>query len=428
VRYYDIKITNPKTGAVVKPKSLAGTPGDTTFTSYVNGKTIGGALNVEIQISTYGYATPRQGSWIRIWGIAIDELSDASNLNGMNIVVKAGMQKGLPLAKPQQNGVIMQGKIFQAFGNWEGTNQTLDIIVMPDVGDSASPKNFSFNWKAKTKLTDAIKITLQSAMPEYETKIAISDSLVLNNNEYAVFAKLDDFSRFIKNITTQKKFQGIKPLSGGTYYGVDIVIKEKTIVVSDGTSKSTGSTYDSPTQINFEDMIGQPTWLSPITLSFKCVMRADIKVGDYVKLPSQLSSPFALTTAGAARDNVPARNKSAFKGKFVIKELYHFGNFRQPTADAWTTAFEAAFNSEPPPGGQEQPVPAESQTSPGSGNASVLEQAFNAPTGTIISNTAYGPPGPAQVTGGDLISQAFVAPTGTTVTDPKIVSAFNAPG
>jgi hypothetical protein len=36
-----------------------------------------------------------------------------------------------------------------------------------------------------------------------------------------------------------------------------------------------------------------------------------------------------------------AGNKSIFQGTFIVKELHHFANFRQPDADAWATAMIA---------------------------------------------------------------------------------------
>ena len=143
-RYYAITITNPKTGEVVRPRTLAKLNLPETYTSYVNGKTLPGALNVELNIPLYNYATPRQGAWIRVWGVSNAELAQANDLNDMEIVIKGGMQKGLPLAKPAQNGVLAQGKIFQAYGNLIGVDRTLDMIIMPSVGTQTKPLNFSF--------------------------------------------------------------------------------------------------------------------------------------------------------------------------------------------------------------------------------------------------------------------------------------------
>jgi len=408
MRYYSITITNPKTGEVIRPAAFSSLKLPDSYTSYVNGKTLGAALNVEIQASIAQYAIPKGGTVVRIWGISLQEISQANNLNGMNIVVKAGMQKGLPLANPSQNGIIIRGTIFQAFGNWEGTNMTLDLIIIPNTGSKNLPKNFTFKWKAKTPLADAIKTTLQAALPDMKTKIAISPNLVLNNDENAVFSSLVEFSKFIARISSLKQFQGIKPKSGGTYQGVAIVSKDNTIVVSDGTADvNSGSSYDKPTQVLFQDLIGQPTWLSPTLLNFRCVMRADISVGDFVKLPSKLGPGSVGTSSGIS--NTPATDKAAFSGVFGIREVYHFGNFRQPDAASWCTSFEAFFIKTPAPA-----------TLTPAGQSSLVAQAFDAPADSTATITDQ------------KVQDAFNAPDtsaqGVTASNnQKIQDAFNAP-
>jgi hypothetical protein len=70
-------------------------------------------------------------------------------------------------------------------------------------------------------------------------------------------------------------------------------------------------------------------------------MRGDISIGDYIKLPATLASPFVLTSHGAAFSNAPARDRSVFQGVFLVQEVHHFGSFRQPSADAWNTTISA---------------------------------------------------------------------------------------
>ncbi len=115
MRSYDILITQPSTGALVQ-----------RFTSRdASGRAIPGALNIEWDIPVAPFATPMGAAWVRVWGVSLAQISQSSDLNGMNIQVFGGMQKGLPLANPMQYGLLVQGQIFQAFGNWIDTNQTL---------------------------------------------------------------------------------------------------------------------------------------------------------------------------------------------------------------------------------------------------------------------------------------------------------------
>src|ERR1700752_2385438 len=119
MRFYDIKITDPKSGKLIQQ-----------FTSLNTlGQTIPGALNVELDIPVFRMAEPAGAAYVRVWGISIKDIGQAFDLNGKNIEVSAGMAKGLPLANPKQSGLILQGTIQQAFGNWQGFDQTLDFVV-----------------------------------------------------------------------------------------------------------------------------------------------------------------------------------------------------------------------------------------------------------------------------------------------------------
>src|SRR5579875_2215617 len=145
MRYYSIIISDPATGQVLVPdpvtrKFTRVEPGPlaATYTSLAGnpalGVTLPGALNIELDVPVSPMSTPLAGSYLRVWGISLQEIAQWNDLQGKAIDVYAGMQKGLPLAKPQQAGLIFHGKIFQAFGNWQGTNQTLDLIINPDLG------------------------------------------------------------------------------------------------------------------------------------------------------------------------------------------------------------------------------------------------------------------------------------------------------
>jgi hypothetical protein len=341
MRYYSIKITDPDSGEVIRPKVFEKLGLEESYTSYVNGKNLAAALDVELNIPIYNYAVPLQNAFVRIFGVSYAELSQSTSLEGKNIEVKGGMQKGLPLAKPEQNGVLVEGRIFQSIGNNLGLERSLDLILIPNLLDK--PANFSFSWPANTILADAIRATLKTAMTGYTLKIEISDDLKLAADVAFTAPKLEDFSSMILRITSDSQFAGITTLSKSKYRGVNITIKGMTVIVYDDTKDHGGVTIDDPKKILFEDMIGQPTWLAASTIALKTVLRADISVGDFIQLPEKLNRPYVLTTVGSAFPNTPARNESAFKGKFQVVSVHHMARFRQSTADAWVTLIAAIF-------------------------------------------------------------------------------------
>jgi len=326
VRYYSIIISDPDSGEVVKPKSLAGLKSDATYTSYVNGANLPGAFNVELDITVSNLAVPIQDGWIRVWGIALEDISQAHDLVGKRIEVYGGMKKGLPLAKEKQSGLILQGYILKAWGNWIGLDQTLDMVVTANLGTNAAPKNIVHNWKKGTPLADAIASTLKTAFPKYDSKIDISSKLILSEDDVGYYYSAAQYAKHLLDTSTS--------IVGGNYQGVKILLTETTFNVYDG------STQKTPVAIAFEDLIGQPTWIDPNKIQFKCAMRYDLSVGDYVTLPKS-----AITTTSAA-SAIPAGSsqnaKSIFQGTFWIAEERHLGNFRQPDAASWVTVFNAS--------------------------------------------------------------------------------------
>lgn len=122
MRFYDIQISDPASGT-----QLA------RFTSYdfVNQATIPGALNIELDIPVAPYFVPDVSAYVSVWGIGLQNIAQARDFNNLAIKVYGGMKKGLPLAKPQQAGLLIAGEIQQAYGNWIGTEQTLDLQIRP---------------------------------------------------------------------------------------------------------------------------------------------------------------------------------------------------------------------------------------------------------------------------------------------------------
>ena len=324
MRYYDITITDPDTGTTIK-----------NYTSYKNGKHLAGALNVELDITTGPFATPIADSSLRIWGVTLEELSQATDLTGKNIVVRAGMSDGLPLANSAQQGVIAKGVIFNSWGNWIGKDMTLDLVIKAgsatsgDTGTSgtnSAPKNIVLNWKKGQTLGDALKSAISAAFPNYTASINISSDITAPEDLKGVYSTLEQLARFVN-----KKSILIKGSS--TYAGVDIVLARDTVSVFDGTVSP-----DSTTQIKFQDMIGQPTWSASYSVNLKTVMRGDLSIPGIIKLPETIYT----TTTGAISGIISKqlKNKSIFTGEFMIAGLRHVGNFRQPDGNSWCTIID----------------------------------------------------------------------------------------
>lgn len=310
MRYYSIQISNSD-GSSFR-----------TYTSFANGKNIPGALNVYLDIPVVPFHQPMGASLIRIWGISLQEIGQASDLNNKLVKVFGGFQKGLPLANPAQAGLLVQGMIFQAFGNWVGKEQTLDLILQPATGTIEAPKNIVLNWKKGSTLASTLAPTLSTAFPGFKQDIQISSKLVLPNDEPGFYQTLTQFAQYINGVSKNI-------IKDDTYQGVSILLKEDTVTVYDGTTQTT------PRQIQFQDLIGQPTWIESPLIQFKTAMRADLDIGDFVLMPKNAIA----TTTEASQSQY--RSKSAFQGTFQLNQVRHVGDFRQGDAASWVTVFNA---------------------------------------------------------------------------------------
>lgn len=351
MRFYNIEITDPTNPG---PKQI--------YTSWFNGRNDPGALNVVFDFPVVPYSTVRGTSMIEIWGIPLKSISFATNLNSKNISISAGFKPGLPLAtqaSAYQEGPIVSGFILQAYGNWIGNNMTLNMMVSAGqspatirttttaqqqvqaanstgaspMGSPQSPANFNFNMPVGMNMETAIRNTLNAALPNFTRSINIRD-IVASGPRSFVARSITEFSQKLKQLSQQ--------IVGGDYRGIEIAPPIGTaIVVYDGR----GPTEPKTINIAFNDLIGQPTWIAPFMIQFKCPMRADLQVGYRVTLPKGF---FGIQPGSATRVSEDGyRAQSVQQGTFTINELRHVGNFRQPDANSWCTVVTCVFAKAP---------------------------------------------------------------------------------
>lgn len=301
--------------------------GGKTYSSFEGNKNLPGALQVQLDIPVAPASAPQGIAMVRVYGVSLDEVSQASNNNNKNIKVYGGMQRGLPLAKPQQSGLLLKGYVFQCLGNWIGTDQYIDFYIAPGTAPTGqatktTPKNIVLDWKKNSTLSAPLKSALSTAFPGFDIEVNISDKLKLPGDEQGFYGTIQQFGAYLKQAT--------KAIIGGDYLGVDLVMTEKKILAYDGSTPSS-----SVTNIDYVDLIGQPTWIDAPNIQFKTVMRADLEIGGSVKLPQGQT----FNTPGAQTSLL--NQKLAFQGEFQIAVMRHLGDFRQETADAWVTVFTA---------------------------------------------------------------------------------------
>lgn len=341
MRYYSLTISDAA-GKVYVPQGLTlqkGSGKGPTFASTSDGSVTGkpdpNALQIEIDAPVAPFNTPQGNAMVRVYGVGLPMLSQAANLSGGNISLSAGMGVGLPLANSSQAGEILNGFIYQAYGNWQGTNQVLEMVVMMGVRQK---EPIIFYWKAGASFGDTLMSALKGAFPGCTVNVSVSPSLQ-TPSDYGFWSfSLTGLAEQIQQYTQSL---GTKSIDSH-YPGVLLTRRGNIITAFDATQPPR------VVSVAFQDLIGQPTWITAGDITFQTVLRSDIEIGDVVSLPSQIAVPYALTSATAAAPNAPVSSRLAFHGKFMVNEVHHYGSFRAPGADAWNTTFKAAALYAPP--------------------------------------------------------------------------------
>ena len=316
MRYYELTLT---------------TKGSTTpfrqLSSHPNGIRDPGALNIEFDMPLLSFDAFVNALSLTVEGIPLQDLNQAQQLAGMTLSLKAGMMAGLPLANPAQAGLIVVGEVFQSFGNWEGTEQTLELVLLPSTFTIDNPGNIVLDWQEGEVLATALTRTLSIAFPGMPISMNISSDILNGYHNPSHYATLEQLGKYIGDFT-EKNFKS----------RVRITIQAGKIVVFDDTFQP------AVVQLNFNDFIGQPTWIDVNTIQIKTVMRADLMIGSIVKMPEGLqNAPGIIGTTGASLPS-SIKYQSTFKNTFQVKELRHIGNFRSSDAANWCTVFNCLAN------------------------------------------------------------------------------------
>ena len=358
MRFYEIIITDPNNGA--DPIIFTSWVENPPFPSSVfGGRSDLGALNVSFDFQISPYSSPRGASIIEISGIDLKLISQAYDLNNRNIKISAGFKPGQPLATEAsryQSGPILIGKIFQAYGNWIGTNMTLNLVVVsgesppssvygppatasqtsvvpvtrPPTGTLNAPINGVFEMPQGMFISEAIRNFLTTALPSFTiASININPDFVRSYPIAGYYRTLTEFNEWL--------FRFSRSVVGrANYGGINIRIEQgNQIHVYDNSSSPRNI------DIKFFDLIGQPTWIEANRIQFKCPMRADLQVQYTVTLPVGFYGVFPNQPTGPGI--MPSRSRSAQQGKYTVNELRHVGNFRQSDANSWVTVVTCIF-------------------------------------------------------------------------------------
>lgn len=323
MRYYRLELTPP--GANENEARV--------WTSYPNGQYDPNAQDIEFDLLVYDASAVIGLQSVSLMGPALDDLLQSQQFGAIQppfwkVKLFGGMGAGFPLAKPKQAGLLAEGFVYQAFGNWQGTDMSLDFVIAPLPCSWDQPANIVLNWLPGVPLADALKNCLTTAFPGVPLRINIQNNIVQNFQEAGYYSTLDELAQIVLEITKGW------PNGKSDYPGVMIVAQNGEIKIYDSPTAPT------PVQIDFTDLIGQPTWIRPKTMLVKLQMRADLRVGSLLRMPKAMQSlPGFVQTMASSYPNF-LRYKSTFHGDFLVKGIRHLGSFRSTDATQWATMVE----------------------------------------------------------------------------------------
>lgn len=320
------------------------------WSSHVGSQMDPGAPLVELDITMASQDTTGTSGSFQVWGQPISVLKQSQSFYGKSYTLSVGMAPGLPLATQQSSeaGQILGGSnntITNVYSEFEGLTQYLGFNLGGGPASKQTPPPFSninqyplrnivLNWKKGTPLGQALMQCFQTAYPELTTSVNVSPNLVANQDNLHYSGTIADLNTWLRKFVCSEY---VNSMPQG-YPGVSIIMANGTISAVDGTQTSGG------TQIQFTDLVGQPSFIAPNTIQVKVVMRGDLRVGDSIKLP--------VTAILNVSGNLGDSGNLVVSGAWTISSLRWVGNSRNPNGDAWVTIIEAIQTP-----GESQPAP-----------------------------------------------------------------------
>lgn len=319
MRYYEIVISpSDKTKKSFDP---------ITFSTLTNtGNVNGAALSMYIDVMQYPFNQSRQNGYIKIRGVNFNVLNQTANFNFAKIKISVGMSKGLPYATAAPKpGLIIDGTILQCFGNWIGTDVSLDLVVGPATYNPNINTNIPFDWGTAETLEQAVRKSLGVAYPSVPVNGSFSDKLKYTEPQWGTYNNLLEFSKQVFAYSKQ-----INPSS--SYAGATITSTATGFLLTDGTVAP-----PKKINVNFQDIIGNLTWKNVAKIQAKLVMRSDLNIGDVITFPKGTPALNVINNFSQFRNDI------SFQGDFVISQIRHNGDSRQVSSDAWCTIVDAVI-------------------------------------------------------------------------------------
>ena len=348
-RFYLVRLTPPDTSTTPKtatqPLTVTIQQGAAEWTTHPNGVYDPAYHNIHFDFLVMEYAFKAGSMVLTIEGVGMHDLMQSANFSptrtasnlfqSWRLELYGGMAgDGLPLSTAAAGQpaprLLAVGEVQEAFGNWVGTDMSLSFLVVPE-GVQVAP--LLLTWTPGQPISAAIQVMLSQAFPGIPQKIQVSPTIVgpaHGVTEHHV--TLHGMAHFLKEQT-----KGTNYGQAANYPGISLYIQNGTLIATDLTQTDQMTTIE----LSEESFIGQPVWTGKDTLSMNLVMRADIQVGNYVKMPSEFKNLPGFVNTPAQPTNYNYNFKLLFSGKFKVTAVRHIGESRGQSGEDWMTVVEA---------------------------------------------------------------------------------------
>ena len=348
-RFYLVRLTPPNTPATPKtgmqPLTVTIAESAHEWTTHPSGVYDPAYHTIQFDFLVVESATKPGAMVLTIEGVGMHDLMQAANfspiMTGTNLFqswrleLYGGMAgDGLPLSTAAAGqpapGLLAVGEVQEAFGNWVGTDMSLSFLVVPE-GIQVAP--LLFWWTAGQPIAEAIKAMLSQAFPGIPQKIQVSPNIVgPAHGVTETHETLHGMAHFLKEQT-----KGTNYGQAANYPGISLYIQNGTLIATDLTQTDQMTIIE----LSEESFIGQPVWTGKDTMSMNLVMRPDIQVGNYVKMPSEFKQLPGFVNTPAQPTNYDYNFKLLFSGKFKVTAVRHIGESRGQSGEDWMTVVEA---------------------------------------------------------------------------------------
>lgn len=316
MRFYDIKLSDAS-GKLVQE-----------WTSYHNSTFDPYAQDIEIDaiVADHGAPLSQAQTHITIYGVPLKLLQQSQVFTGMFLSITGGMGGGMPLEDPTQRGPILAGQVFQSFGNWVGTEMTLEFVVNPSPNTLQHPGQWIITWRKGSQLKDALGTTFSNSYPAAWNISPVYDlgEWTQPHDSVGYYATLNQLAQVIEGVTRNQPNGPVRIAANGA-----------SVHVYDATWKP------KPKVLRFVDLVGQPTWIDINEMQVKLVLRGDLNLGDQIELPANfIAGPGSVQSSP---QSFPSQMKYAptFTGAFTVRAIRHLAHFRASDAGEWCSIVNA---------------------------------------------------------------------------------------